>query len=159
MISEQWIKTLATAEFDQGSWRTKNPKEIQKQLEQKVMETVQVLFNEVKDSCEIFNQYSVKATTLRLLPISSHHEDFMEGFVLLYGNVQLKVLYDQNQLVARFIAVDGFSSEAKICVIFRPCFDALGSLYWKTENGVLMNYELMVKTLFETIVREAALRQ
>jgi hypothetical protein len=158
MISELWIKTLATAEFDQGSWRTKNPQEVQAQLAQKVRETIGILFTEVKDSCEIFNQYSAKPTTLRLLPIDSHHSDIMEGFVLLYGNVQLKVIHAENQLIARFIAVNGFSSETKVCAIFRPCFDALGSLYWKTENGVLMNYELMVKTLFEIIVREAALQ-
>lgn len=43
-------------------------------------------------------------------------------------------------------------------LVMRPCFDALGSLYWKSENGVLMNLEMM-ETLFETIVKEFAILQ
>lgn len=94
MINEQWIQTLATADFDRGGWRAKNPSQVQKQLEQAVSDTLRHLFNEIEDCREVFNQYSTKGTVLRLLEINSHSQSDLQGLLMLYGPVQLKLIFN-----------------------------------------------------------------
>jgi hypothetical protein len=158
VINEQWIKTLATAEFAEGSWRIKDPQEVQRELERRVNSALGELYAEFRDSCEIYNQYSGSNRTLRVIPLAQEHGDPREGFMLLCGNTHIKVIIEENKIVARLVAVSRFNSVKKPCGIFHPCFDALGSLYWKSETGVLMNFEFMVKVLLETLVREESTR-
>jgi len=156
MKDENWIKTLATANYVAGQWQTENPTEIERQLALRIRDSISQLFLETRDVCDSFNNYSKNGMTIKLLPIEAKMGGHDIGLMLLLGKAQLKVIFENNMFHTSLIVIKDFKTDRLYSGSFIPTFDALGSLYWKSELGVLMDLELMVKTIFEIIVKQVA---
>lgn len=154
MIDKEWTKNLAQAEFSNGSWQNLEYAKIEKQLIHKIKETTNLIYYEALDVCSEFNQFSMQDKYIRVLPIEDS-QGTKTGIVLLRGSSQLKLHLIDSQLIATMTLMIGFKRKTKEIMRFKPCYDSLGSLYWMSSNEVYMNNELMVKILFEELVKNS----
>lgn len=157
MADAEWIRNLATASYKGGQWVPEDPESIQTLAASRIEQSLQALYEEAVEACEIFNTHAVGKRRIRLLPLRPESGEGAPGFLLLFGKTQIKISYVPHRLTAVLSSMRGFSHVTKTLHTFDPHVDAFGSLLWCMDNGLLLTSELIIKRLLEDLAQAAAL--
>lgn len=154
----EWLKHLASALKQGERVVPKDPDAVRRLAAARVEEAIHLLYDEAQDAAMIYNDHAPAGRTINHLQLSEKPNDEVKGFLLLMGRVQIKVEYrraDSHALTATLITVEGFVREATPLFRFEPQVDAFGSLAWCADNSLLLNSELIIKKLFESLAVHA----
>ena len=155
MVDSEWLKNLAKASFEGGTWHHPQPSEVQSLTAARVAEAIDALYDEARDGAEVFNMHATAPRTIRVLRLAPRAPDMLGGLTLLAGKYQLIVEYRPPHLEARLTGVRQWLRVSRPLYRFRAKSDAFGSVAWSVDNALLMTNELIMKKLFEELVRVA----
>ena len=149
MTDRQWLRNLATANFQGGQWALADPEEARDQITLRLEDTIPALLAEARDACEVYNLYATGRKSIRVLPLGPVEGKTEGGLVLLSGHLQLKLEYVPPRLTSTLVAVRYFAHGSKPLHVFEPQFDSFGTLRWNMDkSGLLFSNELIIKKLF-----------
>jgi hypothetical protein len=121
----------------------------------RVAEAIEALYDEARDAAEVFNLHATPPRTIRALKLAPRAPDMLGGLTLLAGKYQLIMEYKPPHLEARLTGVRQWLRVSRPLYRFRAKSDAFGTLAWAVDNALLMTNELIIKRLFEELVRVA----
>lgn len=161
MADHSWLKHLAHAQLVNGCWRHADGQAVQGLISARVENAVQALFDEASEASEIFNSHVHISRRIRVLRVAPKPGETGGGFMLLLGRCQLTLEVRAEGvagsrlpiLVATFATVAAFIRNAHHSRRFLPQCDTFGTIVWRDEGALLMNHELIVKRLFEDLLR------
>jgi hypothetical protein len=156
MADMEWYKNLAEANFENGKWTFEDSEKVEKLLSFKMKTVINNLFDEATDAIEVFNQHALNRPKINLLPISDTYSSSLVGFVALLETTQVKLVRKNQTLELYLINISGHNPKTTLLHTFSPCYDALGSLLWQTKTKNLVNHDIIIKMVFEELVKGTA---
>jgi hypothetical protein len=104
------------------------------------------LRNIADEAASQFNSHTLRKQQLAVM-------DTAEGFRVLAGQWQLAIKVAGHVLQADLITTRSFRNEVAASLKFRAWIDSFGSLRWQGDDSLLCDNELVIKRLFEELVR------
>lgn len=152
MLDKSWLKNLAGAHYVGESWQTANPDKVAAQTKSKVSHYTDDLFDRLKDTVELFNEFANREREIHILPMSASNTPH-RGFMVLMGRYQLRVVQKENKLELYSVSMDGFYKQEKTLLSLRIEVDALGMVMWSNKDVGMLNQDMLVHFIMETLVK------
>ena len=137
-----------------GSWQLADVEAVSATVWRRIAEATDELRSLAEDYAEALTELTQARVNVRVLDLGRGQEHDKEpGFLLLLGKHQLSVRLKQQALVAELSVVRDFQQMAQGCATFTARSDNFGSLLWQTDNALLMSSDLIIKRLFEHLIK------
>lgn len=146
-MDEKWIKNLAKAEFKNGEWFLENSNKVKEEATSELFDIISILFEKVNWACENYNLYKKNQRSISVIPIKGSDTELPTGFILLKGNVQLKIEQETHVITTTLIKVRDFRKTQKRIHIFEPKIDPFGGLIWVMDKKSIMTHDLIIKRM------------
>ena len=155
MTDHEWIRNLATAKYEDGQWAIVDGERLRAAAGERVRDAIADLVVEAQEAADIYNVHA-KGRQMKVLPLNkSETGGATAGLMMLLGHINLSVEYIPHHMIVRMTLVKDFRKASRVLFTFTPRLDTFGDLHWSLDNGMIMNHDMIVKKLFETIVRMA----
>ncbi len=153
MPDRNWLRNLATAQFEKGQWHLEPQTKDAASLKERVQKSLIDLYSELQEATEIFNYYAKTAEKISVFASKLSYSLVDGAIILIHKNLQITLNMNGDKLIANLTSVQGFDKDSKLLHSFTPTIDAFGSFLWRLENGLIMNNQFITQLLFEEITR------
>lgn len=152
-MDQEWLKNLATAEFDGRRWRPKNHTLVENTEKRRRLTSIDDLLGEVRDAVGVFNHYS--KDEIQIVSRRAETSPRVESFSILYKGVQCFVKWSKDFIEAKISKKYQYERRDEKKIYFMMVSDNLGWVMWKNRHGMLLSLDLVGKSLLEELVRHA----
>lgn len=155
MSDLSWCKNLAQFEPSSGDWKLKNDLSSDPIPVSKINAIVCEMHEEAKKNAYAFTAYSLNRIDLKVLPIQAVDSRILNGFIILHGKNQIRIERNKKLLMIHFTEIIGFDIKERLSYTLTPRKDFLGEILWDVNGNRLVNSDLIVKIMLETLVKES----
>ncbi len=154
MADQEWIKNLAGADVVAGSEALEPQDEgaVRQLLTERIESTVDRIFSEMTEACQVFNFYVGKDEEINLYRLAANAETPANGFTIMQGKYHIRFIYQNGHLTSKLAHFSGYDEKNVNVRQFKPFVDRFGSLLWKMNDIQLMDQTMIVKQLLEDLV-------
>lgn len=156
MPDREWLQHLATARLVDGSLKPSDEEALRATVYSRIGHATEELKALAEDYAAALTEISQARINVRVLDIAAGERgEPGAGFIMLLGRHQLCVRRRNYTLTGEISTVQDFQQQILGTAVFEPKTDNFGSLLWQSDNALLMSSDLIIKRLFEQLMRAA----
>ncbi len=156
MPDREWLQHLATARLVDGGLRPSDQEALSATVYGRIGSAIDDLKAMATDYAEALTEISQARLNVRVLDVAAGERgDPGPGFMLMLGRFQLCVRRQKYALTGEISTVRDFERHVLGSAVFEPKTDTFGSLLWQSDNALLMTSDLIIKRLFEQLIKAA----
>jgi hypothetical protein len=156
MADREWLQHLATARLVDGGLKPSDEEALSATVYSRIGNAIQDLRALAEDYAEALTEISQARINVRVLEVAAGDRgDQGPGFIMLLGRHQLCVRRQMYALTGEISMVQDFERQVLGSAVFEPKTDSFGSLLWRSDNALLMTSDLIIKRLFEQLIKAA----
>jgi hypothetical protein len=160
MPDREWLEHLASARIVDGSWQADDMEAVNATIWRRVSSAAEDLMALAEDYASALTEVSGARLNVRVLATpagqgANESQASGPGFMMLLGRYQLSVRRHQHSLRAEITVVHDFERQVLGNAAFTAKTDSFGTLLWRADNALLMTSDVIIKRLFEQLIKVA----
>ena len=154
MPDHQWIKNLA-----QTATSGALPQSSKEYSASRFLQSLETLYQEAVEAAAVFNQYVPETHRISVHCLGAKAGD-ERGFLLLTGDLKAECTLDRkaHHIVCQITAVKSFRVQRLAMVSFQAVADNYGSLRFRSQEGLLLDLDLVLQRVFEVLMHATGVR-